>query len=1684
MKLKSVVLLALMCVSVCAVGQNVRYSAPFPSVSSIDPPYLIANLPPNSPVLAVCHSPANALPCTNYATTFTSLGVACLNGAQDTPDPNPSACQSTGDSQGNIAFWAPSGTYDYTVCVQNHCFGPYTITLGGSGGGGGSVSITATAPAVVTPSPLTTTGVISINNATVVTVGAVQLAGDLCGLATAPTVCNGSNITNGSIQNSGLLHPSLTVNAGTGLTGGGVITLGSSATLNLASQITAGSCTNCSLNYNAQGQITVATNGSAGGVSGIGTTGFVPIWTSSSSLGNSLIQGTGLTVNIGTGPNPLLVGMGVNSQPTCSSGTPPPLAVISCWGEQIQFIEHSGSSTSAITADLYVVDPGGSGQGALGMGGYFTVTDGLAAKEIRTIDAEAIGSSGSRTAPRTGIWAFSQAGVTAGTEALNQAIYAQSSAAGGGHTVTNDYTVHVDSPTFVGGTMTNHVGLQIEDQAVGGVLNPNPFSIRTIGTAPVILGGPLTVAGVTTLSNLSSGGTQCVQVSSTGILSGTGLACGGGGGGPSITVNGGAALGSPVNFQNGSAVTGIIINASNPSSNNVAFAISGTLTNAGLANSSVTVTGTANQITSTGGSPLSLGGTVTLSLPTGLVFPGKWIGAASTISNSTFNIPSGVAPTSPVSGDVWNASGIVKFFDSVNTNSFVTIQTALVNNHVPAASGTNGLLHDGYAVQGTDTSLITSGTISGTSVLVCTDANGGLTTSSCPTVGSGLSGMVANGLAIAATPSTITSSLNSNVTGQIPTFQNGGPPIATSPSLTDSVNSPVTSAGYTLACDSGTAIIDRAHMIRFQSPASGPIIPLSTATGCTGGFVASLINESAGTLVFSRSGSDTFSVYNGTTASLAQTTFTLTNGQYATLNQGATGIWEVLVKTNSGLPSGTQGYFLTNTTGANSYGTTLTLGVDLAQFAASGPGGAIPFTTGTTTPTADVTGPFNALLATLPVGSRIVFPPNSHYKFAPTAGAQYAVPVQKNGFVFACGGGPGPQYSAALVAAECSVHMATPGGYVFGTGHYGNSNLPTSGPQFVNLTFVDDTAKSNAGGQIYMADVNDVLGDNLTAIGGWRQPAVAPPSAPTCTASNAGGTIGAGAVAVELEAWTTSGPTLPSAATTCASSPIAGTTGSVSIVIPSPVAPIIGYEALCKVAGSSTFRTCSPAPTYTVNGDGSETINLQSATPLVVTAAPAAGARQAVPIDLSHTGGISINGSINWAGLAGFSNGPRFKNLKSYFVQGAWTCGIGGASCNLSESELMACDVVTASGACGAGNATPGLVVGLTGLRLRDVHVTGSTSSPSTGIVAALSGFNNVIMGGTFQSNTGASTEIGISMINTTGTVIKGIVLANYGSCIIADSNSSNNQADFADNGSCNGGGGASPYTDNGTGNQWLRTGKTFVLSASTTGGSTINIPHGVAPSAPVNGDEWTTTSGKFDRINGTSITMAAAGTAGTASTTCTNQFFTVISATAAPTCTSMTLASAQFANQGTTTTVLHGNAAGNPSFGSIVAADITNNTITGTQLAASLALVNPNIGAATGTSLLVTGNVDGTAPVTITTGTTANLGTTFKSGYTFNQEATAGTAVTYTLPATAVGLQYCVRNSIVSGTGAADTGVLTVYPPASSFVILNGVRNTVGGGGTHGVASGGAAGDSACFVAIDATDWEIYVIRGTWSLN
>jgi len=92
---------------------------------------------------------------------------------------------------------------------------------------------------------------------------------------------------------------------GTGLTGGPITSTGTISIANTG--VTAGSYTNANITVNAQGQITVASSGSAGGVTtfSAGTTGFTP---SSASTGAITLAGTLNAVNGGTGINSYAVG--------------------------------------------------------------------------------------------------------------------------------------------------------------------------------------------------------------------------------------------------------------------------------------------------------------------------------------------------------------------------------------------------------------------------------------------------------------------------------------------------------------------------------------------------------------------------------------------------------------------------------------------------------------------------------------------------------------------------------------------------------------------------------------------------------------------------------------------------------------------------------------------------------------------------------------------------------------------------------------------------------------------------------------------------------------------------------------------------------------------------------------------------------------------------------------------------------------------------------------------------------------------------------------------------------------------------------------------------------------------------------------------------------------------------------
>ena len=126
-------------------------------------------------------------------------------------------------------------------------------------------------------------------------------------------------------------------------------------------------------------------------------------------------------------------------------------------------------------------------------------------------------------------------------------------------------------------------------------------------------------------------------------------------------------------------------------------------------------------------------------------------------------------------------------------------------------------------------------------------------------------------------------------------------------------------------------------------------------------------------------------------------------------------------------------------------------------------------------------------------------------------------------------------------------------------------------------------------------------------------------------------------------------------------------------------------------------------------------------------------------------------------------------------------------------------------------------------------------------------------------------------------------------------------------------------------------------------------------------------------------------------------------------------------------------------------------------------------------TKLATDAYVDATkCTTTKTTGTSATLSTCF----TVNQEATAATGVTYTLPTAANGLQFCIDNDWNGS--AATTGVLTFATSASGqfMTFTDGTLTATGGN----VTSGGAARDGACAYGIDSTHWMFVPHSGVWS--
>lgn len=92
----------------------------------------------------------------------------------------------------------------------------------------------------------------------------------------------------------------------------------------------------------------------------------------------------------------------------------------------------------------------------------------------------------------------------------------------------------------------------------------------------------LTISGIT-------GSIQCLQISATGVISGSGAGCGGGAGSAFQVNTVALSSATTVNFLNSAATNGLTLTFTNTSLGNIQLGFTGTLSNAGLANSLTTV---------------------------------------------------------------------------------------------------------------------------------------------------------------------------------------------------------------------------------------------------------------------------------------------------------------------------------------------------------------------------------------------------------------------------------------------------------------------------------------------------------------------------------------------------------------------------------------------------------------------------------------------------------------------------------------------------------------------------------------------------------------------------------------------------------------------------------------------------------------------------------------------------------------------------------------------------------------------------------------------------------------------------------------------------------------------------------------------------------------------------------------
>jgi hypothetical protein len=244
---------------------------------------------------------------------------------------------------------------------------------------------------------------------------------------------------------------------------------------------------------------------------------------------------------------------------------------------------------------------------------------------------------------------------------------------------------------------------------------------------------------------------------------------------------------------------------------------------------------------------------------------------------------------------------------------------------------------------------------------------------------------------------------------------------------------------------------------------------------------------------------------------------------------------------------------------------------------------------------------------------------------------------------------------------------------------------------------------------------------------------------------------------------------------------------------------------------------------------------------------------------------------------------------------------------------------------------------------------------------------------------------------------------------------------------------------------------------ASTTASAGLNVPHGVAPTSPVNGDIWTTTGGVFARINAGTTQLMNLGSTQTVSgsitfsnanqtlgnSTAASTINVGIGATLTATVKNVNIGTGGVAGSTTITTIGPVNGASTTSIGGTTLAS-TINLAAGATATATTKAVNIGTGGLAGsTTNIAIGSTTGTSTTTLQ-GTTTFAGPI--TGAVNNISLGSGTAaqiMDFATGVTASGLTKAV--SIGTGAAAGSTTTIAIGGTAgTSTTTLNGTTNGV----------------------------------------